>query len=479
METSVLIAGAGVAGLSAAYRLRDRTSVTVVDARERIGGRILTAARDGYRVEAGANTIRGGDPVLESLVRSLDLRSTRIYPGDAAGRRYVARAGCPRPLPTSVGDLFGTDLFTLSGRLRLLKEPFVRPPIRSPDESVASFVRRRLGPEVLDYAVDPFTAGVFAGRPEDLVLRHALPSLYEAVADHGSLTGAGLARLRSGLRGALRRAFGGADAEDSRPEEPNGRRAVFTFEDGLEILPRTLAEALRRPVRTGHRVTAVRTNGKNRPADRSLEVTVRSPEGTTTVTADHLLFTGPAYEIPELLDCSSEEERVLRAVPYPPVTVVGLGYEREAVTHPLDGFGVLVPDREEYRILGALFSSTLAPSAAPEGKVLLTCFVGGARAPDRARMEDEELLTLVHEDLQRLLDVEARPSFRCVHRWNRAIPQPVAGHDAVLEAISDLEARTPGLHLAGSFRGGISVPNAVRTGWETAGRIEEAIDQSA
>ena len=227
-----------------------------------------------------------------------------------------------------------------------------------------------------------------------------------------------------------------------------------------------LTDRIEAPVRLEHEVRAITSSGER------LQVRLRTPNGRETRTADAVVYTGPAYRIPDMLETITDEEaRQLERVPYPPVAVVGLGYAREAVGHPLDGFGVLVPSCEPFDILGALFSSTLAPGSAPEGRVLLNVFVGGARDPERAREDPERLAQLAHREAARLLEITESPRFTHVHRWKRAIPQFVRGHDRTLEAVEAIEDRHPGLHLVGSYRGGISVPDAIASGARAARQL--------
>lgn len=461
----VIVIGAGPAGLTTAYRIGPSAEVELLEMRAEPGGRVRTRTAEGYRIELGANTIRGGTEPVEALVRDLDLTDARIYPGDVANKRYVVREGRPRPLPSSPGEIFTTDLFSWDARLRLLKEPFVRPAVAGPDETVGSFIERRLGPEVRDYAVDPFLGGVFAGRADQLVLRHVLPDLYETVEAHGSLTRAGLARVLDGLK---RRLSGTSfpSGTGSTTEAASGPRRIFTFRGGLSTLIDRLSDRVEAPIRLEHEVRAVKPSGQG------LQVRVGTPSGTETRSADSVVYTGPAYRIPEMLETITDEEaRQLERVPYPPVAVVGLGYDREAVGHPLDGFGVLVPSCEPFDILGVLFSSTLAPGSAPQERVLLNVFVGGARNPELARDDPERLVQLAHREAARLLELTESPRFTHVHRWRRAIPQFVRGHDRTLEAVAAIERRHPGLYLAGSYRGGISVPDAIASGVRAADQV--------
>lgn len=436
----VAIVGAGVSGLAAAWRLRTRgVDAVLLEASDRIGGAVRSLRAEGFLADLGPNTLVVRDPRVEEVLQRLGLAARRLWADPAAARRYVVRDGRPVPLPTSPLGLLRTPLLSTRARLRLLAEPFVRRG-HQVDESLAAFVRRRLGPEVLDYVADPFVAGVFAGDPERLSARHAAPALVELERTHGSL-----------LRGALaqRRA---ARTAPSLPRHP------FSFPEGLEALPHALAAALAGavPVHLGERVT---TLGREAGGFRL------GPHGPFRA----VVWATPPYALPDGVG-SPNDLAIVRGVPCPPVAVLALGFRREDVAHPLDGFGVLVPRREPFRLLGALFSSTLTPGRAPDGHALLTCFLGGARRPDDALRPEAELLAVAQADLARLLGVRGDPVFARCRVWRRAIPQYEVGHDTVLAALDRLEAATPGLFVAGTVRGGISVGEALAAGLVAADR---------
>jgi oxygen-dependent protoporphyrinogen oxidase len=350
-------------------------------------------------------------------------------------------------LPTSPGAFLRTPLFSAGAKLRLMLEPFRRRAPADADESLADFVRRRLGREFLDYAINPFVAGVYAGDPERLSVRHAFPRLHALEQEHGSL-----------LLGALRRRnpSGG----------PKGR--IFSFPEGLGEIPRALQARLLDPVLLRTRVTALRRAGAGWRLTLDQRGTLGEAEFDLVVCAlpaDALA----ALEFPELAPDAGL--RLLAEIPHPAVVSVFTGHRREDVTHPLDGFGLLMPAVEGGRILGTLFSSTLFPGRAPEGHVALTTFVGGTRQPELAALDDAALATLVREELGRLLGVGGTPAIFRVQRWPRAIPQYAPGHERFLTAIGRLEAAAPGVFVGGNCRDGISLPNCIAAGYRLAAAV--------
>lgn len=454
------IIGAGIAGLTAAYHLHERGfDVRVLEASGRVGGKIRSERTDGFLVEHGPNSLRGSGGALGEVIEALELGDAVVGANEAARVRYVVRDGTPKPLPTSPWAFLSTDLFSAWAKLRLLGEPFVRRRrAAAPEESVASFVRRRLGSEVLRYAVDPFVGGIFAGDPERLSVRHAFERLHALERDHGSL-----------FRGLLRSARSGSD-DAPRP----GPQGLFSFRDGLETLPRALAAALGDRVSRNVPVTALRQD------ESRWHVATRQPDGATRMHFfDAIVCTLPLPTLATLDFNTSVDLSELEDVPHPPVSVLALGFRREDVGHPLDGFGMLVPSAEDdFRILGTLFSSTLFPGRAPEGEVLLTTFAGGMRDPDLGRRDTDALREVVQADLRALLDVDGAPTFVRHVPWPQAIPQYGLDYKDVQSTLDRLEAQHPGFVLAGNYRAGISVGDAMQSGRDAAETVASSMQST-
>jgi oxygen-dependent protoporphyrinogen oxidase len=448
---TVGVIGAGIAGLAAAHQLREEgVAVRVLEASDRTGGAIQSERTEGFLVEDGPNTVRAGAPALEAIVDDLGLQDRRIWANDDADTRYVVRDGRPTPLPQSVSSFLSTDLFSIRAKLRLLAEPFIGRS-EADDESVAHFTRRRLGREVLEYAIAPFVGGVFAGTPEDLSVRHAFRRLATLEDEYGSL-----------FLGAVRRALSrnGSGDEDA----PSG---LFSFRGGLQVLPNALTDALGDRVTLNAPVTSLHHDGSR------WHVTVASPdEHEQTRTFDALVCTAPLHRLGEMDFDTPVDLTPFADVSYPPLSVLALGYPREAMDHPLDGFGMLVPPVEnDLNILGTIFSSTLFPGRAPDDHVLLTTFVGGGRAPEQATTETSAVQSTVERDLQHLLGVEESPVFRRHVHWSNAIPQYTIGYGHVKETLDELEHQHPRLAFAGNYRQGVSVGDALTSGVETADRL--------
>ena len=451
---NVAIIGGGITGLTAGHLLKKGgVGVTLFDAQDRPGGVIRTTRSEGFLAEHGPNSILLTSPVIMDLVRDLGLETRVAAPGDVAKNRFIVRGGKPLRLPLSPGSFLTTPLFSLSAKLRLLREPFIGRSPAGAEESLADFVRRRIGKEFLEYAINPFVAGVYAGDPERLSVRHSFPKLHALEQKYGSL-------IRGQILGSRERKKQAAAGKQAKNEA-----SMISFDEGLQLLTDTLAARIGAGVRSGKGVSSIRRTALG------WEVT---PDGGSALAGfDAVLYSGSAYTLSEMVvgNGARADLSSLSEIHYPPVTSLVLGFRREDVGHPLDGFGVLIPEVEPFAILGALFSSSLFPGRAPEGFVTLTCFLGGTRRPETAVGQTGEIVEIALRDLRKLLDLKGEPVF--VHRvyYQRAIPQYNVGYGRYLDAMARAEADLPGLFLAGNYRDGISLGNSIVSGHDVAGRI--------
>lgn len=442
------IVGAGITGITAASELAAAGhAVTVFESSDRVGGAIRTIHRDGWLVEAGPNTLLLRDDSLDPLLARAGLGTELEVANPAAARRFIVRHGRPNALPENLWQAITTPIFNFSGKLRVLGEPFIRQNRDNPDETLASFARRRVGQEFLDYAVNPFIGGVYACAPEELCVRHALPRLWRLEQNHGSLVRGTIALIRAKRKAGVR----------TKPR-------LVSFRDGLHSLPATLAAKLGSALQLNAEVLST----ARLPA--GWRLTLRRDGTTTTADFDSVLFTCGSAALARLSVADRQPLAVLATLPYSAVTSLALGFRRKDVAHPLDGFGMLVPAKENRRILGALFSSTLFPGRAPESHVLVTVFVGG-RQPEYAALPDAELDAVVLAELRELLGVRADPVFRQCNRWPQAIPKYTVAFGALAAAMDTFEHDHPGLYLAGNCRTGISLSDCLAAGLSVAARM--------
>jgi len=452
-QGSVAVVGAGITGLTAAFRLAQQgVPVTVYEATGEVGGVIRSLRRDGYLAEFGPNSILETSPKIVGLIRDAGLEPRRLYSDPKAENRYLVRGGRPVSLPASPLKFFGTELFSLGAKLRLLREPFVGRAPADREESVAQFVLRRLGQEWLDYAINPMIAGIYAGDPARLSVTHGFPKLQALEQRYGSL-----------ILGQIL----GAKERKRRGEVSKQEAKKVSFDEGLQVLTDTLRARLGAAVRLEAPVLGLAQ------ADGVWRVTVRLGGGETSITHAAVLLAAPAYKLADIQfeTAAGLSLRPLREIYYPPVASVVLGFRREDVPHPLDGFGMLVPAIERFRILGTLFSSSLFPNRAPAGHVTLTTYVGGVRAPELALRPESELVALTVGDLRAILGVRGEPTFAHCVLYPQAIPQYEVGYGRFKAAMDQLEAKAPGLFLAGHYRNGISLGDSIVAGHDVAERM--------
>jgi oxygen-dependent protoporphyrinogen oxidase len=456
MTHRVAILGAGITGLSTHWFLERearksgiRLHVETWDPRERAGGNIATARREGWSCESAAESILNSRRETHDLAIELGLSDEIVQVSPAARKRYLLWKDKLRPLVPGPGLLFGS-FPEWPARLGILRDLFA--PRGPEDESVADFARRRLGAGLLEQVLDPVVTGIWAADPERLSIRSSMGALKDRETIHRSL-----------LLGML---SGGRKSPTRSVEGPRG--GSYTFRGGMAQLVERLASSLQGPVRTGLSVDSLRREHEG--------WTLSS--GGTQERFDHVILALPAWQIAGLDGLPAELVTETSQLPYNPVAVVGLGFRREDVAHPLDGFGFLVPKRAERRILGTLFSSTLWPHAAPEGHVLVRTMVGGGRQPALASLPEEELVALVRSELADILGVKGEPVFRHLAIWPKGIPEYPVGHHDRVRRLRALLAGT-GLHLAGNAWDGIGVNDCVAAALPRARALLEELQEGA
>ncbi len=437
MSSSTVVIGAGLSGLTAAWTLASAgEEVVLLEASPRPGGVVRTERRDGFLLETGPNTVRP-TPHLWRLIEALGLGGDVLL-ADPRAPRFVDFRGALHSLPMSASQFLGTRLLSAAGKLRLLTEPLRRRGT-DPEESVAEFFGRRLGPEVADRIVEPFVGGIFAGSGARLSVSAAFPVLRRWEREHGSL---------------LRGAFASRRAGPAGPPMPRG---LVSFRDGLEALPRALAARLGSVLRPATSASGV--------APEAGGWIVHASSGD--IRAARVVLAAPALEAAKLVaGFAPSAARALEAIPHPPLAVLHLAWPETACPQPLRGFGHLVAPERGRRILGAVWSSSLFPGRAPAGQALVTVFLGGTRDPGALDLADDELHRIAAGDLRAQGLLRGDPQRVLLTRWGRAIPQYERGHEERISELERAEVRFPGLRFLGNYRGGISVSDVVRSGTE-------------
>ena len=445
---SIAVLGAGVTGLAAAHRLARRGHrVRVFESSARVGGAIRTGIVDGWLIEGGPNTMLAGEPALAALLDELGLAAEVVAASPAARNRYIVRRGAPVAAPLSPPALLGSGLFSLGAKARVVSEMLYRPRVRLADLSLADFIRDHFGQEIVDYALNPFVTGIYAGDPKKLSTRYAFPKLWEAEQKHGSL---------------LRAQMAAAKARAGKPAP-----GIMSFRRGLQTLPDALAARLP--------AGALSFNARIEALVPGTPWSLVWTDGATTQTErfDAIIAALPAPALAQLRFGTLGERPLaaLDTIEHPPVSSLFLGYRRDQVKHLLDGFGVLVPELEKRSALGILFSSTLFPDRAPAEHVAITVLTGGTRQPEVARLPTDKLLAAIEPDLRQLLGVSGAPVFSRHTFWPRAIPQYNLGYEIHLETIAAAERAHRGLFVGGQARDGIALPACIAAGERLAAAI--------
>ena len=465
----IVIIGGGISGLAAAHRLIELTKtdrqliqLTLLEASNRLGGTIETTNSDGFLIERGPDSFISEKPEALALAKRLGLESQLIQTNEEYRRSFILRGGRLRAVPegfqllapSRIWPFLTSDIFSFAGKARMAADLVLPRKITNGvnDESLASFVRRRLGTEALERMAQPMVGGIYTADPETLSLRATLPRFLEMEREHRSLI---LAMLRQGRvqDKTLKKGTSGA------------RYSLFlSFEGGMRVLSEALAREVgncQSPIvdcRLNARVDAMKFDGSS--------WNIASDKGER-FTADAVCLAVPAYVAASLLNESNEDlAHKLRQIKYASTATINFGYRRAAIKHPLNGFGFVVPFVEKRSLIACTFSSVKFSGRAPEGHVLLRAFAGGALQPEIFALEETEMAERVEADLRELLGISEKPLFTEVAKWERSMPQYEVGH---LEQVKQIEdPLMPGLTLAGNAYRGAGLPDCIRSGERAA-----------
>jgi oxygen-dependent protoporphyrinogen oxidase len=451
-QAEITIIGAGLTGLSLAHKLKKQgKKVIVVEKNSQTGGVIDTREEDGFIYETGPNTGVLSTPEIVELIEELGDNCTLATANKKANKRLILKNGKWHALPSGLISAVTTPLFTFKDKLRVLAEPF-RAKGKNPHESLADLVRRRLGKSFLDYAIDPFIGGIYAGDPEKIIPKYALPKLYNLEQNYGSF-----------IKGAIKKA-----KEPKSDREKKATKEVFAVEAGLKNLILALVKSVgEENILLNAQQTVVMPN------ENGFELRIEKASGEThTIHSTKVVSTAGAYHLKTLFPFLSEEALApITNLRYAAVTLAAAGY-KNWTGKKLDSFGGLVPSKEGKKILGILFPSAIFNDRAPEGGAMLSIFLGGVRKPEVYNLSNEEIKETVIKNIRETLDVEdPEPDVFEIFRYKHAIPQYEISSGQRLEAIKAIEEKHPGLLLAGNIRDGIGMADRVKQAFEIAGQL--------
>jgi len=469
----VAVVGGGIAGLAAAHRLVELSReqersvrVTLLEGGPRLGGSIGTERVDGFVIEAGPDSFISEKPWALKLCERIGLTARLVGTRDEFRRTFVVHNGKLYPLPdgflllapTRFLPLITTGLFTWPGKMRMALDLILpRGPQRS-DESLGSFVTRRLGREALERVAQPLVGGIYTADPDDLSLAATMPRFLEMERTRRSIIWAMWTQQRRGP--AAGRAMSGA------------RWSLFvSAADGMQSMVDAIAQRLPEGVvRLGNAVSALQ---------RGQRWTVTMADGET-LDADAVVLATPAQQSARFvntLDARLAEE--LRGVPYASSATVSLAYRTEQIPRPLDSFGFVVPLVEARSIVACTYSSVKYPGRAPDGHVLLRAFVGGALQQDLFDQDDATMAANVRRELRELLGITSEPLLTRIHRHANAMPQYRVGHLDRMARIDAALKQHPGLALAGNAYRGVGIPDCIHSGELAAEAVWASVRKQA
>jgi len=456
-ESHVLIIGAGISGLASAWFLQQQGfSVTVLEAGNQVGGNLQTVKKYGCQWERGPNSFINNRLAMAQLIEQAGLKPHIMFANQAAHKRFIGKKSRVLALPTSVMKALTTSVLSASGKMRLAIEPFVGKASR--EESIAEYVRRRLGHEMLDWLVDPFISGVFAGDPEKLSVRAAVPKVYALEAEYGSMIVGGVKRMKAKSRHNKLQQQQGITPLDG---------AMMTFSDGLHQLPQALAEQLG---------PAVKLNTQVDSLTYSAEFGYQARSGDAMWQAPQVVLAVPAAQVARLIDdlvpadeaLFERAKACLRDIEYPAVASISMAFEKHQIQHALDGFGCLLPTKENKQTLGVLFPSSIFTERCPKDQHLITVFIGGGRGQQAMTLTPQQRVDIVLQELSPYLGIKGQPLWHEESLWPAAIPQYYLGHLPKVELVDEVLAQFPGLYMRSNWRDGVALGDCIENAQELA-----------
>ncbi|MBI5730659.1 MAG: protoporphyrinogen oxidase [Ignavibacteriales bacterium] len=468
-KKKVTILGAGISGLATAYWLhKDGFDVKILEAKSMPGGAMETSFENGFLIDFGPNSGLETTPLIRQLVDEVGLSDEMIYASEVSNKRYILRDNKLHPLPMNPISLIKSKLFSNKGKFRLLGEPFVGKSDDGYYQSIAQFVSRRLGQEFLDYAIDPFVSGVFAGDPHKLSVKSAFPKLYRLEEVYGGL-----------VKGMIK----GARERKKRAEESKQSAKMFSFINGMQSFPMAIANKLKDNILFECRVKSVecRTQSEECKIQNTefktgrWKIIYENGGHTHEIISDYVLSAVPAYITSKIFGAlDSNLATHLEHIYYPPVMVLYIGFNKKDIGIPLDGFGYLIPSKEKKNFLGAIWSSVIFPNRCDDDKAAFTIFIGGARSSQLFDTDKNVIIENALSQFKQIMNINADPILIKEKLWLKAIPQYNLGYIEHENYFDKFEKENPGIFLGGNYRGGISVGDCVKNSELVVKRMQSA-----
>lgn len=473
----IVIIGGGISGLATAYALmeevrKNQTEVqcTVVERDSRWGGKILTHVKEDLLIEGGPDSFLTSKPWALELCRTLGLHDQLIPTNAQHNRTFSFCRGALRELPQGllafrpqrVDTLVSSGLLSWKGMLRMAAERFWPRRIPWPaDESLGGFFRRRFGNEAFDYLIEPLVAGIYAGDADELSIEATFPRFRELERNHGSVI--------KGMRIAQ------AKATTASPPPGETTSLFMSLRGGLSELIRTLVQKLRDrgvcfAAGVGCQEIQPRTQGST-----LFQVILDSGE---KLPADAVVLATPAFQAARLIRAfQPETASLLDGIPYASTATISMVYPTEVIGSQIQGFGFVVPRKEQRPLLAATWTSLKWPGRSRVGETLIRCYVGGRGRETVLEQDDELLVECIRRELEAIVRITAAPKYTEIHRWNRGMPQYVLGHRERLAKIQQLLAEWPGIYMTGAGLNGIGIPDCIRDGTKVGHQLVQDLSQ--
>lgn len=480
MTRQLVIVGGGIAGLAAAFYAQKSAQaagleldLTLIERDNRLGGKIETDTPDGFVIEGGPDSFITQKPWGLQLCRELGLEDRLMGTNDAQRNVFVLRGGKLRQMPdgmllivpTKFMPFATSNLISWPGKIRMGMDLFIPPRREDSDESLADFIRRRLGREALDILAEPMMAGIHVSDAETLSLKATFPRFIDIEQKYGSLTRGMIAARKA-------RTAAAAEKKSSNGSSGKATTVFMTLKTGLQELVSALENAI-----TGAGGTIVTGTGVERLTSDANGYALTLDDGQT-LAADSVVLATPGFNAAAILsDMNPALSAKLNAIRYVSTATVSLGFDTKEFEHDMNGFGFVVPRKEPTRLLACTWTSTKFTHRAESDKVLLRAFIGGPRREEFVDLSDDDLVTLVREELAAIMGVKAKPIIARPYRWMRGNPQYDVGH---LDRMDEIDALCPpGVYLTGSAFRGVGIPDCVKQGKATADQVIEYLGRQA
>ena len=447
----VVVIGAGLTGLTISFLLKNEgKDICLLEKKGKVGGAIQTHCEDGYVFEEGPNTGVIGNPEVAELFEMLGCEIETA--NKSAEKRLILKNNKWYPLPSGAVSFMTTPLFTTTDKLKMMFEP-LRKKGNDPDESVASLAARRIGQSFVDYAVNPFISGIYAGDPEHLTTRYALPKLYNLEQNYGSFIG-----------GAFRKS-----RQKKSEREKKATRDVFSVDGGLNTLTNLLEDKI-----GNENIVCNARNIKVNKKENYFTVDYLLDGKPYQIESRNVITSSGSFSLPEMLPfVSAQDMKNMTELNYAKVVQVSVALKANALDAKYISFGGLIPKKEKRNVLGVLFPSSCFKNRAPQDCSMLAVYLGGVKRPDLFDLSDNEMKNLVLEELKYLFDIDENSvSFMKIFRHEHAIPQYEKNSGKRFETIRKIEIENRGLIIAGNIRDGIGMGDRIKQAFDVVNQLK-------